>query len=78
MDAVDAGLPFTTNAPFKLQFFGAEEEGIMELNDPHFTGDLVFMCYPDAGSQLDQLAAMFIDNNMGYSLGMPCAGHSNT
>ena len=78
LDAETAGRPYTENAPFKLRYFAAHEDGIMQPAPRTFSGRLVFMCYPDAGSQLDQMAAMFIDNDMGYSLGMPCAGHSNT
>ena len=78
MSAVEAGQEYTSNAPFKLQYFDADEDGIMQPNERHFSGRLVFMCFPDAGSQLDQFAAMIIDNKLGYSLGMTCAGHSNT
>jgi hypothetical protein len=44
----------------------------------HFTGRLVCLMGPSGGSHLDQFMAMVVDNGLGYSIGMPAGGYSNT
>jgi hypothetical protein len=76
--AAAQGKPYTDPAPFKLQYFGAGQDGVMPPHDLRFSGRLVFIFFPDGGSQLDQMAAMVIDNDLGHSLGMATGGFSNT
>ena len=44
----------------------------------HFTGKMVALFGPFGASQVDQFAAMLIDNQLAYSIGMSTAGNSNT
>ena len=43
-----------------------------------FRGKLVCLTGPLGRSQVDQFAAMVIDNNLGHTIGMSTAGTSNT
>ena len=64
--------------PFKLQAAPRESDGVLEPSPQHFRGRLVILIGPLGRSQVDQLAAMVIDNGLGHSIGMPTAGSSNT
>ncbi len=73
----DAGRPYTAPIPFKLAL-PAESDGIMQPAPRHFTGRLVFLFGPLGRSQIDQIAAMVVDNGLGHTIGMPTAGTSNS
>jgi len=73
------GAEYSPNVPFKLQYFSKDQPGIMQPATERFTGEVVLITGSNAGSQVDQCAAMLIDNNIPInSLGMPCGGYSNT
>jgi hypothetical protein len=76
--ACNAGAAYSENVPFKLQFEGKDEDGILDPHETRFTGNAVLLTGPEAGSQLDQFTAMWIDNGLGLSMGMPSGGYSNT
>ncbi len=44
----------------------------------HFTGRLVFLFGPLGRSQVDEIAAMVVDNGLGHTIGMSTAGTSNS
>lgn len=70
---------FSPNVPFKLQYFSKTETGIMNPGEERFAGKVVLISGSNTGSQVDQCAAMLIDNDVAIvSLGMPCGGYSNT
>jgi len=72
-----AGLKYTEPVPFKLAL-PADSDGMMQPAASHFTGRLVFLFSPLGRSQVDQIAAMVIDNALGHTIGMPTAGTSNS
>ncbi|HMQ47899.1 MAG TPA: hypothetical protein PKA00_10735 [Saprospiraceae bacterium] len=74
--AIRQGRDYSNSAPFKLRY--PTQDGYLSPAPRHFTGKLVAFFGPKTGSQVDQLAAMVIDNHMGYSVGMPTGGFSNT
>ena len=53
-------------------------DGYLYPAKEHFTGPMVLLTAPSACSGADQFAAMFIDNELGLSVGMPEGGCSNT
>lgn len=70
---------YAAKVPFKLQYFPKTSDGIMAPSSQHFQGKVVLITGSDTGSQVDQCAAMMIDNNIPQaSIGMPCGGFSNT
>lgn len=72
------GLPYTSNEPFKLIFSERGSDGILLPEDRRFRGKVLGLFFPYGGSNLDQLSAMFIDNRIGPSMGLPAGGFSNT
>lgn len=77
-DALLAGEPWSENVPFKLVDLPADSDGVLEPAPLHFDGPLVALFGPGGGSHLDQFAAMIVDNDLGYTIGMPTGGYSNT
>ena len=63
---------------FKNQFLPTTSDGYLYPAKEHFTGPMVLLTAPSACSGADQFAAMFIDNELGLSIGMPEGGCSNT
>lgn len=69
---------YSSSAPFKLTHLPKDSDGIMQPAEVHFRGQLVVILGPSGGSHLDQFVAMVVDNRLGYVIGVPAAGHSNT
>jgi len=69
---------YTAAVPEALRAHHDAPDGILPPAPVHFTGQLVGFFGPEAGSSVDQFAAMFIDNDLGLSIGMPSAGYSNS
>jgi hypothetical protein len=78
LPSCENGAEYSKNQPFKLDFEGLCEDGILDPHPVHFTGNFILLTGPEAGSQLDQFTSMWIDNNIGLSMGMPSGGYSNT
>ena len=76
--AIRAGQAYTNNVQFKNQFLPTTSDGYLYPAKEHFTGPMVLLTAPSACSGADQFAAMFIDNELGLSIGMPEGGCSNT
>lgn len=77
-DAWEAGEAYSEDVPFKLAELPADSDGVLAPAPVHFTGPLVALFGPGGGSHLDQFAAMIVDNDLGYTIGMPTGGFSNT
>lgn len=75
---VEAGQAYSNNVPFKLAHLPKWSDGIMKPAKVHFRGRLVCWFSPYGGSHLDQFNAMVADNKIGYTMGMPTHGYSNT
>lgn len=73
-----AGQQFSNRVPFKLAHAPKYSDGILKPAEKHFRGRLVCLFSPRGGSHLDQFAAIVRDNQLGYSIGMPTGGYSNT
>jgi hypothetical protein len=76
--AIRAKQSYTNNVQFKSQFLPKTTDGYLYPAKEHFTGPMVLLTAPSACSGADQFAAMFIDNELGLSVGMPEGGCSNT
>jgi hypothetical protein len=76
--AIEAGQRYSNDVPFKLAHLPKYSDGIIEPASVHFRGRLVCWFSPYGGSHLDQFASIVIDNELGYTLGMPAGGYSNT
>lgn len=76
--AIAAGQAYTNDVPFKGQFLPPTSDGYVHPAKEHFTGPMVLFTAPSACSGADQFAAMFVDNDLGLSVGMPEGGCSNT
>ncbi len=73
-----AGQAYSNNTPFKCAHLPHYSDWVMQPAEKHFTGDMVVFLGPWGGSHLTQFASMVIDNDLGYTLGMPDGGYSNT
>lgn len=78
ISALAAGQDYTANVPFKSAHLPKYSDGILKPAKKHFTGQLVCFMGSWGGSHLDQFAAMIRDNDLGYVVGMPAGGYSNT
>ncbi len=78
LDSLAAGAQYTNDVPFKLAHLPKDSDGILQPAPLHFTGPLVCLFGPQGGSHLDQFAAQVTDNGIGYTIGMPTGGYSNT
>jgi Peptidase family S41 len=76
--AIRAKQAYTNNVQFKNQFLPTTSDGYLYPAEEHFTGPMVLLTAPSSCSGADQFAAMFIDNELGLSVGMPEGGCSNT
>lgn len=74
-----AGKEYAENVPFKCAHLPhTNTDWIMQPAEKHFTGKMVVFFGPWGGSHLSQFAAMIKDNRLGYTMGMPDGGYSNT
>ncbi|MEQ9440110.1 MAG: hypothetical protein RIG62_13740 [Cyclobacteriaceae bacterium] len=69
---------YSNNTPFKCAHLPHYSDWIMQPAEKHFTGNMVVFLGPWGGSHLTQFAAMVIDNDLGYTMGMSDGGYSNT
>jgi hypothetical protein len=69
---------YSNNVPFKLAHLPKYSDGILKPAEVHFKGPLICWFSPYGGSHLDQFASIFVDNDLGHSMGMPAGGYSNT
>jgi len=76
--AIREGKNYSNNVPFKSSHLPKNSDGVLQPAELHFTGPMICLFSPHGGSHLDQFAAMVYDNQLGYSIGMPTAGYSNT
>jgi hypothetical protein len=76
--ALRAGQAYTNDVQFKNQSLPTTSDGYLYPAKEHFTGPMVLLTAPFSCSGTDQFAAMFIDNGLGLSVGMPQGGCSNT
>lgn len=76
--AIDQGDNYSNNVPFKLAHLPKDSDGILGPAEVHFSGPVVCLFGPHGGSHLDQFAAMVVDNQLAYTIGMPTGGYSNT
>jgi hypothetical protein len=76
--AIRARQAYTNDVQFKNQFLPTTTDGYLYPAKEHFTGPMVLLTAPSSCSGADQFAAMFIDNELGLSIGMPEGGCSNT
>ena len=77
-EAIRLGASYSTSVPFKLRALPKSSDGILQAAEVRFAGRLVCLFGPLGQSQVDQFAAMVIDNDLGHSIGMPTGGASNT
>ena len=73
-----AGQDYSNDVPFKLAHLPKYSDGIVHPAQVHFRGPLVVFLGPHSGSHLDQFASIVSDNELGYIIGMPAGGYSNT
>jgi len=78
LKALAAGQEYSNNTPFKCAHLPHYSDWVMQPAEKHFTGKMVVFFGPWGGSHLTQFASMIIDNDLGYTLGMPDGGYSNT
>ena len=76
--AIRARQAYTNDVQFKSQFLPSTSDGYLYPAKEHFTGPMVLLTAPSSCSGAEQFAAMFIDNELGLSIGMPEGGCSNT
>ena len=73
-----AGQDYSNDVPFKLAHLPKYSDGIVHPAKVHFRGPLVVFLGPHGGSHLDQFVSIVADNKIGYIIGMPAGGYSNT
>jgi hypothetical protein len=78
MDALERGDSVTVPVPFKLAHAPKDSDGILQPAPVHFRGPLVVFSGPNGGSHLDQFMSIVADNELGWIVGMPAGGYSNT
>jgi len=76
--ALNEGRTYAPAAPFKCRLLPPGSTGLLEPAPTHFRGALVCLLGPLGRSQVDQVAAMVVDNDLGHTIGMATAGTSNT
>jgi len=77
-ESLERGNEYSTSVPFKLAHAPRESDGVLSPASTHFRGPLVVFSGPRRGSHLDQVIAIVTDNDLGYFIGMPSGGYSNT
>lgn len=78
MAAIERGDAYTPPVPFKLAHLPRDSDGILHPAPVHFRGPVAIIGGPSGGSHLDQFVAMFADNDLAFTIGMPTGGYSNT
>jgi hypothetical protein len=76
--ALAAGAGNTAAVPFKCAHQPKTGDGVMQPAAVHFSGPMVCLTMPFAGSHIDQLVAQISDNAMAFHIGMPLGGFSKT
>lgn len=76
--AIESGQAYSNNVPFKNYYLPRYSDGMVYPADVHMSGPLVLFVGPAGCSQVDQFVSMVVDNNLGYAVGMPAGGCSNT
>ena len=77
-EALRRGDAYTAATPFKLAHLPKDSDGILYPAPVHFSGPIAIIGGPRGGSHLDQFMAMFADNGLAFTIGMPTGGYSNT
>jgi hypothetical protein len=78
IQALERGDDYTAPVPFKLAHLPKDSDGVLQPAPVHFSGPIAIIGGPRGGSHLDQFMAMFADNNLAFTIGMPTGGYSNT
>ncbi|WP_374832059.1 hypothetical protein [Paenochrobactrum pullorum] len=78
LNDLKAGKAKTAAIPFKCAHQPESGSGILPPAPVHFTGKIVMLTVPYAGSHIDQVAAQLCDNKMCHHIGMPLGGFSKT
>ena len=78
IQALERGDDYTAPVPFKLAHLPKDSDGVLQPAPVHFSGPIAIIGGPRCGSHLDQFMAMFADNNLAFTIGMPTGGYSNT
>ena len=76
--AIENEQDYSNNVPFKNYYLPKHSDGMVYPADVHMSGPLVLLVGPAGCSQVDQFVSMVVDNNLGFSVGMPAGGCSNT
>ncbi|MGD2067938.1 MAG: hypothetical protein PVI57_04575 [Gemmatimonadota bacterium] len=77
-ESLARGDAYTAAVPFKNAHAPRDSDGVLEPAPVHFLGPLVVFSGPNGGSHLDQFMSIVVDNDLGYVVGMPAGGYSNT
>ena len=78
MPGLSDGQDYSSDVPFKLAHAPMYSDGILRPAPLHFSGDMVVLLGPKGGSHLDQFVSIVADNDLGFIIGMPAGGYSNT
>jgi hypothetical protein len=78
LKGLHSGQEYSNNVPFKLAHLPKHSDGILKPAVVHFQGPLICWFSPYGGSHLDQFASIIVDNELGFTIGMPAGGYSNT
>ena len=78
IQALERGDDYTAPVRFKLAHLPKDSDGVLQPAPVHFSGPIAIIGGPRGGSHLDQFMAMFADNNLAFTIGMPTGGYSNT
>ena len=76
--AIENGQAYSSNVPFKNYYLPKHSDGVVYPADVHLRGPLILFVGPAGCSQVDQFVSMVVDNDLGFSVGMPAGGCSNT
>ncbi len=77
-EAIARGDEYSNAVPFKSAHLPKGSDGTLSPADVHFRGPVAILNGPNGGSHLDQFVAMFADNGLAVTVGMPAGGYSNT
>ncbi len=77
-EAIARGDDYTGAVPFKSAHLPKDSDGTLSPAAAHFSGPIAILDGPNGGSHLDQFVAMFADNALAATVGMPAGGYSNT
>ena len=78
-EAIERGDEYTAPVPFKLAHLPKDSDGVLHPAPVHFSGEIAIInAWTFGGSHLDQVMAMFVDNELATFVGVPTGGFSNT